>query len=1085
MAACCEKNAMTLHFEGRQEADRANGIVVRMVFEEGLETVTIEGESQQPGVHNFFIGNDPSKWRSEVPSYARVVYRDIYEGVDLRVREENGWLEYDMLLTECADLNQIAIRCDGVKELKIERDGSLVMETEIGSIRQRLPTTWYELPSGERQPVECRYRQIDSHRYGFEVSERNLDLALVIDPGLEWSTFLGGTDGGDVGDGVMGLALNASGDIVMTGYTDSPDFPTTPGVYDTTLSGNDDVFVACLDADGSQLLWSTYLGGSYDDWIYDLTLEEAGPITIAGLTFSSDFPTTASAFDTTHNGDCDAMVARLTADGTQLIYSTYLGDSGEEWAMGLSVDGLGEAIVGGYTESSDFPTTPGAHDTTYNGGVRDAFVTRLNADGTDLIYSTFLGGNGEEGYQDWTYPENMAYMDIALHGSGDVIVGGITRSSNFPTTPQAYDTTHNGSYDAFVVRLDATGSNLVYSTFLGGYDGEGALAVAVDEFGETTIGGYTWSPDFPTTAGAYDIILNGDNDAFVARLDATGSNLVYSTFIGGMSPDGVYDLTLDGSGNVIITGWCRSRDFPTTPGAYDTTYNRSLDGYLSRINLGGNGADDLLYSSFIGGFLEELGMKLALVDDSTAILGSVTGSPDFPTTPGAYDRTHDGTWDGFVCRFGMYAGPVLSVFGYEWIDSGGDEHADPSDTIDLTVTLLNCFKDASTVTASISSNDPCITLIDSSSDYGEILCDSIQDNSHDPFVFWVDGSAQLHRCTLNVDMWADGDYFCETISIIIDTPSVLVVDDDGGDTYETYFIESLERIGVLCDQKDQEDGVTSSFMSDYETLIWLTGDNPSPIDSADALTLADYLDSGGNLFISGQDVEGCADTSFYHNYLHASLRQDSTEPFIVNGVDGDLIGDGLRFYIVGVPGAFNQVAPSIISPIGAADSIFDYQLGGCCGVRYDDSYKVVYLSFGFEAISQLSQADSVMRRILDWYGVGIEEEVVQQDPSAKSHYLKVHPNPFKGQLQIEYFVPSASMLELQIYDGGGRMVRELLTESKLPGIHRTKWDGRDSEGKRLANGVYFCRMAIRSIGSCGPVGKAGEFTSTKKMILLR
>jgi CubicO group peptidase (beta-lactamase class C family) len=419
-----------------------------------------------------------------------------------------------------------------------------------------------------------------------------------------------------------------------------------------------------------------------------------------------------------------------------------------------------------------------------------------------------------------------------------------------------------------------------------------------------------------------------------------------------------------------------------------------------------------------------------------------------------------------------YAANLVSVFDHEWQDSGEDGHADPGDTIDLTVSILNSWRDFSTVEVSLSSNDPFITLIDTSSSYGEIQTDSIRDNSHDPFILWVDDLAPLHRCTLNVDIMADSLNFSHSILIMIGIPPVLVMDDDGGNTYETYFTESLDRMGVLYDLKESEEGITSSFMSDYEALIWLTGDNSSPIDSTDALMLSDYLNSGGNLFITGQDVEGCADTSFYQDYLHASLREDSIRPFFVVGVDGDPIGHELTFLITGPQGADNQVTPSIISPIGGADSIFGYQLGGCCGVKYEDTYKVVYLSFGFEAINPPSKGDSLMLRIISWY-VGVEEEIVQQDPSANLHYLRTQPNPFKGELQVEYFVASASVLELQIYDAAGRMVRELLKEPTKPGIYRIKWDGRDSEGSRVPSGVYFCRM------------KAGDFTSTKKMILLR
>ena len=274
-------------------------------------------------------------------------------------------------------------------------------------------------------------------------------------------------------------------------------------------------------------------------------------------------------------------------------------------------------------------------------------------------------------------------------------------------------------------------------------------------------------------------------------------------------------------------------------------------------------------------------------------------------------------------------------------------------------------------------------MTDSISNYGEILNDSIKDNSGDPFILYVDATADTHKCTLNVDIVADSQYSSYPISIVIGgIPPILVIDDDGGDSYETYFTQSLDRIDELYDIKDSEDSVTSSLLSDYEALVWLTGDNSSPVDSGDVIALSNYLDSGGNLFITGQDVEGCADNSFYHNYLHATLVEDSTKALSVFGVPGDPIGDGLFFVISGLPGANNQVTPSIISPIDDADSIFNYRLGGCCGVKYEDGYKVVYLSFGFEAIASLSTADTIMDRVLNWFGIppsGIEEEVSDEE----------------------------------------------------------------------------------------------------------
>ena len=419
--------------------------------------------------------------------------------------------------------------------------------------------------------------------------------------------------------------------------------------------------------------------------------------------------------------------------------------------------------------------------------------------------------------------------------------------------------------------------------------------------------------------------------------------------------------------------------------------------------------------------------------------------------------------------------PLLSVYNYEWTDSGGDGHVDPGDTVNLVISLLNSGQTASVVEAELHSSDSFITLADSSSSYGGILSDSVEDNRDDPFVLLVNQDAPLHICTLDVTITTDSMDFSDTLFLTIGIPPVLVIDGDGGDSYETHFCKSLERIGVLFDMMDLDDAITGSFVSDYHAVVWLTGNSSSPIDSASVLILSDYLDAGGNLFSSGQDVERCVDTSFYRDYLHAILVEDSVRPIRVEGVEGDPVGDGLSFLIMGTPGANNQVTPSMISPIAGADSILNHRTGGCCGVRYGGSYRTVYLSFGFEAVNPLPAADTLMARILRWFGlsVGIEEELTCQEHRGVRCSLNVLPNPFRGELQITYSVAIPSVVQLRIYDTAGRHIRGLLRELTNPGIYRFRWDGRDSGGSRLPSGVYFCRM------------EAGDFSSTKKLIVLR
>jgi formylglycine-generating enzyme required for sulfatase activity len=357
----------------------------------------------------------------------------------------------------------------------------------------------------------------------------------------------------------------------VTGATASSNFPTTPGAADTTYNGSTEVFVTKLNATGSGLLYSTYLGASIDEWGFGIAVDAAGNAYVAGGTYSSDFPTTAGAADTTYNGSRDAFVAKLNASGSGLVYSTFLGGSGEEHAEGVKVDGAGNAYVTGGTFSSDFPTTASAADTTNNGS-KDVFVAKFNASGSALACSTYLGGSAyEEAY------------GIALDAAGNVYVTGRTASSNFPTTAGAVDGTSNGSDDAFVAKLSTGGSVLEYSTYLGGSSSDSGYGIAVDGAGNACVTGRTASSNFPTTAGAVDGTSNGSNDAFVAKLNTSGSVLEYSTYLGGSASDWGHGIAIDLAGNAYVTGYTASSNFPTTASAADTSYNGGGDVFVAKI----------------------------------------------------------------------------------------------------------------------------------------------------------------------------------------------------------------------------------------------------------------------------------------------------------------------------------------------------------------------------------------------------------------------------------------------------------------------------------------------------------------------
>ncbi len=399
------------------------------------------------------------------------------------------------------------------------------------------------------------------------------------------------------------------------------------------------VVPARLGSTGQGLLYGTLLGGSGDDYYNFIRMARGqdGSTYVAGTTFSTDFPTTPGAFDTSYNGGGDVYVSKLDPTGSSLVYSTFLGGSALDdlWALALGPDG--SLYVGGRTSSEDFPTTPGAFDTTYAGG--DGFISKLDPSGSSLVYSTFLGGS----------VSNDTVAALALAPDGTVSATGNTSSTDFPTTPGAFDTSCMDD-DAFVSALNAWGSALLYSTCLGGTGGDTGQAIALGPDGTAYVTGVTSSSDFPTTPGAFDQSFNGGSDAFLARLNASGRALVFSTFLGGRTDDYGTAITLDGARNIFLTGNTNSSDFPTTPGAYDPTINSTIfsDTFVTKLDSAGS---SLVYSTFLGGNDVDGGFGLVPDRDGSLTVTGETHSSNFPTTANAFDRTMGGVGDVFVSRF--------------------------------------------------------------------------------------------------------------------------------------------------------------------------------------------------------------------------------------------------------------------------------------------------------------------------------------------------------------------------------------------------------------------------------------------------
>ena len=507
----------------------------------------------------------------------------------------------------------------------------------------------YQEQGGRRRKVGGGYVMRGAGRVGFNVAAYNPRLPLIIDPTLIYSTYLGGA-GSALGASV---AVDSSGNAYVSGYTNSADFPTTTGAFQSANGGGEaNVFVTKLNSSGSALVYSTYLGGSSDDEPNCIAVDSSGDAYVTGETTSADFPTTTGAFQTALTGPQNAFVTKLNGGGSALVYSTLLGGSVIDQGEGIAIDSSGDSYLTGFTDSADFLTTLGAFQNIAGGG-RDSFVTKLNAAGSALVYSTYLGGSGYDlanriavdssgdayvtgettsadfptttgafqtaltgnegafvtklnaagsalvystylGGSDSNLPLNIEVggFGMAVDSSGDAYVTGVT-SAAFPTTTGAFQAALTGSQNAFVTKLNPAGSALVYSTYLGGSDADSSLAIAVDLAGNAYVGGFTTSSDFPTTTGAFQTVSGGGYDSFVTKLNAAGSALVYSTYLGGADDDFGESVAVDSSGSAYLTGFTTSGDFPVTSGAFQATYQGS-----SPVFVGGPETGDAFVAKF-------------------------------------------------------------------------------------------------------------------------------------------------------------------------------------------------------------------------------------------------------------------------------------------------------------------------------------------------------------------------------------------------------------------------------------------------------------------------------------------------------
>jgi hypothetical protein len=607
----------------------------------GANRVKPVGKERLDWNSNLFYGCNSSKWRTHVPNYNEIYYENIYNGIDLRYYNNKNGLKYDFIVYPGANINQIKIRYRGGDGLEMDQQGNIIIKNSIKNMMD-YDLLIYQNYDGTRHHIDGNFILYNEFEFGYEISgDYNFREVLIIDPKirLEYSTFLGEYSGG------YSITVDNNGNAIVTGITRSSTFPTTPGAFNNSYANWDDVFVTKFNYNGSELIFSTYIGGNNIDLVYDVVLDTDGNIFLTGGTRSIDYPTTPGAFNTSNQRyGYDVFVTKLNANGTKLVYSTYIiGTSGSmdnhEEGYGIAVDRYGNAFVTGYTSSSNFPITTSAYDSSYNGG-RDVFVLKLNRTGASLDYSTYIGGSAHD-----------QAMEVEIDIFGNTYVTGIAKSG-FPTTPGAYDTSLNGKADVFVLKLNQNGSNLIFSTFIGGNEDEAGNDIVINKNGKIIITGFTNSLNFPTSNNAINRTYNGGpSDIFVAILNKTGSSLIYSTYLGGNNIDSNSKIKIDSKGELNIFGNTSSPDFPITDDAYDKIYN-DTDAFL--IKLSHNGSE-LLYSTYLGGDKKDWGRDICIDGNDNVYLTGYTSSFNFPITPNAFNTSYNGVGANvFVMKWFFY-----------------------------------------------------------------------------------------------------------------------------------------------------------------------------------------------------------------------------------------------------------------------------------------------------------------------------------------------------------------------------------------------------------------------------------------------
>jgi RHS repeat-associated protein len=659
------------HFVAQRATGRPPAIkrsVIRLSFQGTRAKSMVVGLDELEGKANYLIGNDQTKWHTNVPLFSEVQYSQLYEGINVVYYGSQGRLEYDLLLAPNTDPGVIRFRTEGADSVKLTKSGDLQLQTNAGTVVLRKPKM-YQVDQQGRKQVKGGYILRHNNEIGIAIADYDRTKQLVVDPVLEYSTYLGGT--GQEYEYGNGVGVDSQGNLYLEGVTTSSDFPPSTTIGTTKGNGSDILFVTKINPTGTSLVYSTYIGGTGNNIPYyngpdeplSIAVDANGYAYVTGVTVAPDFPVTSTAFQTTLAAgvSVEAFLSKLSADGQSLLYSTYLGGNNENWAQGIGVDANQNAYLTGWSTASSpaFPLTPGAFQTVNRSLYGDAFVSKIDTTKSgagSLVYSTLIGGSSNSTIGDMG-------IAVAADSSGKIYVTGLASSTDFPVMATAFQSTGgNPPYgNVFLSEFDPTQSgvaSLLYSTYLGG-TGQGAdiaNALAMDQAGRVHIGGGTSSSGFPTT-------ISSAGDAFIAEFDTTKANaasLIYSRCFGSASVSAaVNSMAVDPSGNTYVGGYTMDNGFPLTADAVQSA-NKAYPGASGFLSFFSTDASTILYSTYFGSSNLSIVKGVALDPANNIYITGFAEGIDLPTTQQLFQPTLQGTSDLFIAKFGGISTPTIT-----------------------------------------------------------------------------------------------------------------------------------------------------------------------------------------------------------------------------------------------------------------------------------------------------------------------------------------------------------------------------------------------------------------------------------------